>query len=70
MILFEPEQFRIFAAIVLINADFLNQVRTVTMKDSLARDIKERSNDDKLKVERDFLYFEERFYIPQGLARL
>ena len=66
----KPEQFRIFAAVAPIDADFLNQVRTATIEDSLARDIKQRSDDDKFKVERDLLYFEERLYIPQGPTRL
>ena len=68
--LLKPEQFRIFAVVASINADFLNQVCTATIEDSLARDIKQCSDDDKFKVERDLLYFEKRLYIPQGLARL
>jgi hypothetical protein len=68
--LLKPEQFRIFAAVVSFDADFLNQIRVATIEDFVARDIKQHSNDDKFKVEGDLLYFEERLYIPQGPARL
>ena len=68
--LLKPEQFRISDVIEFIDANFLNQMRTAPIDDSLARDIKQRDNDDMFKVERDLLYFEDRLYIPQGPARL
>jgi hypothetical protein len=68
--LLKPEQFRICAAVVPIDADFLSQVRAATIEDSVARDIRQYSNGNKFKVEGDLLYFEERLYIPQGPTRL
>ena len=60
----------ICAAVVPIDADFLDQVRTATIEDSVALEIKKRADDDKFKVEGDLLYFEERLYIPKGPTRL
>ena len=68
--LLKPEQFRICAAVVPIDADFLNQVRAATLEDSIALDIKQRADNDQFKVEGDLLYFEERLYIPKGPVRL
>jgi hypothetical protein len=68
--LLKPEHFRICAAAVSIDTDFLDQVRTATIKDSVALEIKKRADDDKFKVEGDLLYFEERLYIPKGPTRL
>ena len=53
MTLLKPEKFRIYGVVAPIDLDFLNQVRTATIEDSLARDIKQRSNHDKFKVERE-----------------
>ena len=53
-----------------IDADFLDQVRTATVEDSVALEIKKRTDNDKFKVEGDLLYFEERLYIPKGPTRL
>ena len=68
--LLKPEQFKICTAVVPFDADFLNQVRAATIEDSVALDIKQRANNDKVKVDGDVLYFEERLYIPEGLTRL
>lgn len=46
-------------AIVIINADFLDQVSATTIEDSVALDIKQRVNNDKFKVEEDLLYIKE-----------
>ena len=64
MTLLKPKQFKICVVVIPINADFLNQVCTATIKASIALDIKQHVNDDKFKVEGDLLYFEERLYIP------
>ena len=53
-----------------IDVDFLDQVCVVTVKDSVALDIKQRVNNDKFKVERKLLYFEEQLCIPKGSTRL
>ena len=53
-----------------IDADFLDQVRTATIENSVALDTKQPVNDDKFEVEGDLLYFEERLYIPKEPARL
>ena len=66
----KPEQFRICAAVVPVDADFLSQVRAATIEDTVALDIKQRDNDDKFKVEGDLLYFKERLYKPEGPTRL
>lgn len=68
--LLKPEHFRIRAAVVPIDADFLNQIRTATIEDSVALEIKKRADNDKFKMEGDLLYFEERLYIPKGPTRL
>ena len=68
--LLKPEHFRIRAAVVPIDADFLDQVRTMTIEDSVALEIKKRADNDKFKVEGDLLYFEERLYIRKGPTRL
>jgi hypothetical protein len=68
--LLKPEHFRICTVSVQMDADFLNQVRAATLKDSVAINIKQRDDDDKFKVEGDLLYFEERLYIPKGPTRL
>ena len=69
-ILLIPKQFRILVVVAPIDADFLNEIRTATIQDSLARDIKQRSDDDKFKVKKDLLYFEKRLYISQGHTQL
>ena len=68
--LLKPEQFKICAAVVPFDADFLNQVRATTIEDSIALDIKQHTNNDKFKVEGDVLYFEGRLYIPKGPTQL
>ena len=68
--LLKPEQFRICATVVSIDADFVDQVCAATVEDSVALDIKQRINDDKFKVEGELLYFEKRLYIPKGPIRL
>ena len=68
--LLKPAQFRLKAAIVTIDADFLNQVRAATIEDPVAIDIKKCANSNQFKTDGDLLYFEERLYIPKGLARL
>ena len=68
--LLKPEHFRICAVVVPIDTDFLDQVRTATIGDSVALEIKKHTDNDKFKVEGDLLYFEERLYIPKGPTRL
>ena len=68
--LLKPEKFRICTAVTTINVGFLNEVRIATIKDSVAHDIKQRTKDDKFKMEGDLLYFEERLYIPKRPIRL
>jgi hypothetical protein len=68
--LLKPEHFKICAISVPFDADFLDQVRTTIVKDSVALEIKKRIDNDKFKVEGDLLYFEERLYIPKGPTRL
>ena len=68
--LLKPEQFSICTTVVAIDNDFLDQVRAATVEDSVALDIQRRNDDDKFKVERGLLYFEERLYIPKGPTRL
>jgi hypothetical protein len=68
--LLKPEHFRICAIVGPIDTDFLDQVRTATIGDFVALEIKKRANNDKFKVEGDLLYFEERLYIPKGPTRL
>ena len=53
--LLKPEHFRIRAAVVPIDADFLDQIRTMTIEDSIALEIKKRADNDKFKVEGDLL---------------
>ena len=53
--LLKPEHFRIRAAVVPIDVDFLDQVCTMTIEDSVAVEIKKRADNDKFKVEGDLL---------------
>ena len=72
-ILLKPELFHLCATIMPapIDVDFLNHVCVATIGDFVAFDIKRRLGKyDKLKVEGDFLYFEEHLFIPEGLTRL
>ena len=64
--LLKPEQFKICAAVVPVDADFFNQVRAAIIEDSVAFDIKQRSNNDKFKMDGDILYFQELLNIREG----
>ena len=68
--LLKPEHFRIYAAVVPIDADFLDQIRTATIEDSVALEIKKHADNDKFKVEGDLLYFEEQLYTPNRPTQL
>jgi len=53
-----------------IDVDFLNQVCVTTIENFVAFNIKRRfGEDNKFKVEGDFLYFEERLFILEGPTR-
>ncbi|GGS30672.1 hypothetical protein GCM10010252_78350 [Streptomyces aureoverticillatus] len=65
----KSEKFKIFVTVVTIDDGFLSEVRTAIIEDFIVFDIKQRVDNDKFKVEGDFLYFEERLYIPKGPTR-
>ena len=73
-ILLKPKQFHLRATIMSVPMDpsFIDQICTTSSKDKLVLNIKNRpdNNHERFKLVDNLLYFEERLYIPKGLACL
>ena len=67
--LLSPEQLhlRTIAMVTALDPSFIDQVCTASTIDALVFDIKQHPNnkDDRIKLDEDLLYFEERLYIPE-----